>query len=66
MEEDWLAVLSAPVLGPKLKEGGAELAPLVANGLLNDDCSPPVGANVKEELALPPNKGAVDCVFCCV
>jgi len=60
--DDWLALVS--VLPPKLNDEGVELAPL-ANGLLNDVCSPPPTPNVNEELVLPPNTGAVDCVLSC-
>ena len=65
--DDWLALLSAGALEPNVKDEGAELASLAVwgNGLLKDVCPPPA-PNVNEEVALPPNIGAVDCVlFCC-
>lgn len=63
---DWLALFSGGALLPKVKDEGVELAPLAVwgNGLLNDWLVPPT-PKVNEEVALPPNIGAVDCVLSC-
>lgn len=59
--------VSAAELLPKLKEGGAEVAPFVAKGLLNAGCLSPPAAKLNEELAppAPPNDDVLGCAASC-
>ena len=62
--EDWVPFSLLELL-PKLNDGGAEVVPLVANGLLNDGCSAPPAVNVKEEDAPPNDWPLLGCVALC-